>query len=638
MNVPALPQKDQPITFPNGNQAEVVRVPSKTNPVDILAALGATEPAPVVVVTGTTAPLGPKLHNRLKELFSRGVARAALEAGALIVDGGTQAGVIELMGQGVADRGRKTPLIGVAPESMAILPDAVLTDAPRDAARLDPNHSHFVLVDSDRWGGEVDTIYKLAQAASGGDEPVVNILAGGNPEGVSVEEALSAVRHGWPLVIIEGSGRLADRLAALYRQKTAAARRSGGGWNIVKRIPGFGGLAELRIGDPALSEILHDGNLILFPPNGTAAQLRDFLHGLLVPPTSRVEDLLNLAWKRFAEYDRNSTRHRDAWHRLKNMPLQLGVLTTLLVLVYSTNNAEIIAEGQSSLWINSYNAFMRFLSGIQDNALLDLIFRFLIILLPISISIMMGIETRFKLGSKYILLRGAAEAVKRGIYSYRALSSNTSVPPGQLPNTLEALASHLERVSKILLESDVNEAAFRPYEGKIPPSMYGAEAYDDGRSRLNPRQYVRIRVGDQIKFFILRTNQYEERLRRLQVWILVLGGLGTFLAAIGAQYWLPLSAAIVSAMTAFLEYRQIEPILVKYNLTKSSLENINSWWEGLPAEEQKKEENIANLVRETEAILESENQGWVQYVKQAQETQKMTAPEETVVEEAPDGG
>jgi hypothetical protein len=99
--------------------------------------------------------------------------------------------------------------------------------------------------------------------------------------------------------------------------------------------------------------------------------------------------------------------------------------------------------------------------------------------------------------------------------------------------------------------------------------------------------------------------------------MLIWGAVGTFLTAVGAQYWLPITAAIVSAMTAFLEYQQLEQILTKYNLTKNSLENIKSNWLSLPNRESP--ENVQNLVREVEATLESENQGWVQYVSQAQE-------------------
>jgi hypothetical protein len=256
-----------------------------------------------------------------------------------------------------------------------------------------------------------------------------------------------------------------------------------------------------------------------------------------------------------------------------------------------------------------------------------LAFRFIIILLPLTTSLILAVETRLKLGSKYILLRGAAEAVKRGIYSLRTLGKieEANITDKRLPFTEKGLAEHLTRISKLLLESDVNEAAFKPYKGDIPPNMYGAEAYDDGFSSLDPDTYVRIRIGDQLQFYTLRTNQFEKRIRRLQIWILVWGGTGTFLAAIGAQYWLPFTAAIVSAMTAFLEYRQLEQTLTKYNLTKSSLENVRSNWLAQQSTEMSVEQKqiaIQNLVREVEATLESENQGWVQYVSQAQEQDK----------------
>ena len=113
--------------------------------------------------------------------------------------------------------------------------------------------------------------------------------------------------------------------------------------------------------------------------------------------------------------------------------------------------------------------------------------------------------------------------------------------------------------------------------------------------------------------------------------MLVWGGIGTFLAAIGAQYWLPLTAAIVSTMIAFLEYQQLETILTKYNLTKISLENVRSnWlaWQETKVSKEQHEKNIQNLVREVEAILESENQGWVQYVSQAQEEKENKAGQE----------
>ena len=266
---------------------------------------------------------------------------------------------------------------------------------------------------------------------------------------------------------------------------------------------------------------------------------------------------------------------------------------------------------------------MGWLASVRNIPLLDLIFRFTIILLPITASIILGVETRMKLGSKYILLRNAAESIKRGIYSYQSPGQWAGITSDELlPSNEQALATHLATISKILLDSDVNEAAFAPYGGPIPPNMFGAAAHDDGFSPLDPETYVKIRIGDQLEFYTLRTNQYEKQIRRLQIWMLIFGGIGTFLAAVGAQYWLPLTATIVSAATAYLEYQQLEQILTKYNLTKSSLENARANWLALPEDKRNDPKKVQELVRDVEAILESENQGWVQYVTQVQKAGK----------------
>lgn len=260
---------------------------------------------------------------------------------------------------------------------------------------------------------------------------------------------------------------------------------------------------------------------------------------------------------------------------------------------------------------------MTFFSEWRRDQILDLLLRFIIIALPITSSIILAMETRRKLGSKYILLRGAAEAVKRGIYSYRVLKGRTGNDAQQLlPVDERSLAAHLTKINNLLLESDVKESAVERYEGRIPPNMYGAEAYDDGFSKLDAETYVKIRIGDQLKFYTMRTDQYEKQIGRLQNRMLIVGGIGTFLAAIGAQYWIPLTAAIVASVSAYLEYQQLEQILTKYNLTKSSLEEARSEWLALPADQRNEDKNVQATVRRVEAVLESENQGWVQYVSQ----------------------
>jgi hypothetical protein len=109
------PIEKKSIQFENGHQATYISVTPETPVENILPALGLSKAKAVIMVCGSTKPFSGRLKNRLTELFSRGVAKAAKEKEAIIIDGGTKAGVIELMGLGVADRDRETSLIGVAP-------------------------------------------------------------------------------------------------------------------------------------------------------------------------------------------------------------------------------------------------------------------------------------------------------------------------------------------------------------------------------------------------------------------------------------------------------------------------------------------------------------------------------------------
>ena len=464
---------------------------------------------------------------------------------------------------------------------------------------------------------------RLAEAATENKDWILTVLVGGETAGTAMDLALETVRRGWTLVVIEGSGPLADQIVRLKKETLAIEKRTGRVWKRINPFLSINRLTRLQETNPRLYEIISDGKILIVGSNFDAIRLRNLIKGIFTHPPK--ENILWTAWQRFAEYDVNSGRHRAQWRWLKNVPLILGALSTLIVLIYSIPaDTNLLTEGnQNQLLTNGYTNFMNWLASARSYDLADLIFRFTVILLPITASIILAAETRLKPGSKYILLRGAAEAVKRGIYSFRVLGNRAGNSADMLlPYNEQGLAAHMGKISKILLDSDVSEAAFLPYEGRIPPNMFGAEEYDDGFSPLDPETYVKIRVGDQLKFYRLRTNQYEKQIRRLQYLMLGFGGIGTFLAAIGAQYWLPVTAAIVSSATAYLEYQQLEQILTKYNLTKSSLENAQANWLSLSETERNEDQNVQKLVRAVEAILESENQGWVQYVTQVQEAGK----------------
>ena len=81
-----------------------------------------------------------------------------------------------------------------------------------DGTAFEPNHSHFVLVESNEWGGETGKMLELARAFN---VPIAAILVNGGA--IAADEALQSVRNGWQLLVFEGSGRFADELSAAVR-------------------------------------------------------------------------------------------------------------------------------------------------------------------------------------------------------------------------------------------------------------------------------------------------------------------------------------------------------------------------------------------------------------------------------------
>jgi hypothetical protein len=205
------------IAFDNGNRAAVVTAPRGTDAQTVLKALDLAQPDALIMVFGGAKGLDDSRKARLAELFSDAIAPAAAELGALIVDGGTQSGVMAMMGEAAAVDGGRSQLLGIAPAGKVTYPGGPSEAGIADGAPLEPNHSHFVLVESDEWGGETGEMLELAGAFNA---PIVAILVNGGA--IAADEALQSVRNGWQLLVIEGSGRFADELSAAVRDGRSA--------------------------------------------------------------------------------------------------------------------------------------------------------------------------------------------------------------------------------------------------------------------------------------------------------------------------------------------------------------------------------------------------------------------------------
>ena len=132
------------ITFENGNRAVVITAPRDASAKAILDALKIASPHAVILLFGGAAGLEDSRKTRLATLFAEGVTPVAAELGALIIDGGTQSGVIAMMGEAVAQLHTTVQLLGIAPEGKITNPEIAGASKIPEGASLEPNHSHFV--------------------------------------------------------------------------------------------------------------------------------------------------------------------------------------------------------------------------------------------------------------------------------------------------------------------------------------------------------------------------------------------------------------------------------------------------------------------------------------------------------------
>ncbi len=206
------------LTFTNGLSVRAVFVPSAATLPLALSKISLVEPRPTILLLGGASGLQQAELEMLRPFFEGTLAPLAQELGTYVVDGGTDAGVMLLMGQARAVTCGDFPLVGVAAAGTVAFPDSPidLTFRGEDEESLncwplEPHHTHFVLVSGSRWGDESPWLTRTAQALGNG-APSVSVLVNGGE--TSWEDVSHSVSAGCPVVVIAGSGRVADALAA----------------------------------------------------------------------------------------------------------------------------------------------------------------------------------------------------------------------------------------------------------------------------------------------------------------------------------------------------------------------------------------------------------------------------------------
>jgi hypothetical protein len=375
------------------------------------------------------------------------------------------------------------------------------------------------------------------------------------------------VRRRWPVFVIQGTGGLADSLLQLWQPRHAPGRRRAA--------------ASLSaIADDDLREIIGTGDLRPVAGADPARLARELAWEI------QDEPVLKSAWQAFAGYDQQAARLRKVFTRFQGSVLLLGVLATLLALLYN----------------ETHNRFLHWL----------------VVAAPIVVSVLIAVAGRHAAGQRWVLLRGAAEAVKAEIYRYRAGTSPYNGPASgaQEPARRQVLAERIGAVQARLMQTEVSSNQLSAYAGPLPPTMYGAGRDDDGLSPLDAGRYLSIRLRDQLTYYRGKVNSLSRRRGQLQLLAIAAGGAGTLLAAAGQDVWVGLTGGIAAASLAYLGYLQVDNTIVTYNQAAAKLEDTERRWQALgPAE--RDPAAYDTLVTSAEDVFATELTGWVQQMNDA---------------------
>ncbi len=588
--------------LPDGRTLKLLQASPGDVPADWASALGLGSPVAVVLLAGGDDDIPDALQPRITQLVARGLLRTlndladplAGTAGACCVVRACGPGLPALLGQAAADSGGAVTVLGVAPAGVLALP-GVVAGAGSGAAPAVAGLSHLLATSGAAWGDELAAKFNLAQALAtpgprnstqasqapqAAPQPLLLVIGGGAGAGAVV---LLAVRRGWPVLLVDGSGGAADALAHQLAQGQADGD------------------------DPVVAEILADGRFTCITLGDRAAGAVESLARALQRECA-CESLLRLAWQRCAALGQAARQQQKDFTTVQGWITVLGVAVVFLSVLHSVAGAH--------NW---------------DDAVAGL--RYVLIAVPILVSTLIVVANRYSPGKRWVLLRAAAESLKREIYRYRVRPRHAAVDGVRE----KALQQAMEDITRRLARTEVNSMGLPPYTGPLPPPSSLARG-DDGMSLLGADRYVRLRLADQLDFYSRRSAGLAGQSSRWQLVAIVVGALGTLLAALGGEWvaWVALTSAVASAALAYVGYKQFDTTLTGYNQTATDLQNLQAWWTALLPDEQALPENVDKLVTTTETVLATEQDGWAQSMTNALVALRSQQPEGAAP--APPGG
>jgi hypothetical protein len=202
--------RTQQISF-SDRQTSCVFPQERSELPDALQKLQLVEHYPVIVLIGGSID---EKEAAATERAIATIAQAAEDRKAAVICGGTDMGVMAVIGQIRSQNRYRFPLIGITLENLATWPDGphstnILWWGTK-RWKLEEHYTHFILVPGDAFGDESPWIVETASLLSNGHQSVTILVNGGEVSRKDIDLSLEKNRA---VIALSRTGRLADEFA-----------------------------------------------------------------------------------------------------------------------------------------------------------------------------------------------------------------------------------------------------------------------------------------------------------------------------------------------------------------------------------------------------------------------------------------
>lgn len=307
--------------------------------------------------------------------------------------------------------------------------------------------------------------------------------------------------------------------------------------------------------------------------------------------------ILEVAWRKFAQYDDTSVKRTAAFSNLRRWIAVFGVLATLLAIL-------------SSIYPDTFPEIGGY------------VLKGLLIASPLIASGLAAYTNEFYSTGDWLVARAGAEEVLKDIYMYRTILREN-------PKRREWLEKRIGKIQRSVYRGMNGELVMLAFKGEVPPAprfdLKNPDG-DHGFSDLSGDEYFKHRLENELNWHIKKVNQKQKERINLQRLIYVSGGVGAMLAAFGGglSVWVALTASLTTAFLGWQQLKNLELVVKNYSKVIMELTIISDHWKNLEAEERTQTE-VNRMVRATEDLLWSRN---VEYIKAMQEALKDSSLDE----------